>query len=70
MEKRIYFKEFGCGNCGERFRKEFDFGEVAEKGCCPKCGVTDMQLLANGTRNNLSTEAVLDVERFHKGDKK
>lgn len=39
-----YPKEFHCHNCGRSFTKRFPFGEVARKGDCPFCGVSDEQL--------------------------
>jgi transcription elongation factor Elf1 len=43
-KKTKYTKKFHCFNCGEDFVKTFEFGEVAEKGSCPYCGVSDAQL--------------------------
>lgn len=45
MEKTTYIKTFYCSNCENSFTKSFEYGEVARKGKCPHCGVSDEQLL-------------------------
>jgi len=42
--KHPYSKEFHCSNCGKDFTKHFEFGEIAHKGDCPWCGVSDEKL--------------------------
>jgi ribosomal protein S27E len=44
-ENRSYKMDFHCNNCGREFTKEFAFGQVASKGKCTICGVSDEQLM-------------------------
>jgi predicted RNA-binding Zn-ribbon protein involved in translation (DUF1610 family) len=44
LKEKTYTKDFSCINCGNTFIKSFRFGQVAEKGECPRCGVSDEQL--------------------------
>jgi DNA-directed RNA polymerase subunit RPC12/RpoP len=39
-----YSKTYHCNNCEKPFIKEFEYGQVAEKGKCPFCGVSDRDL--------------------------
>ena len=49
-ESLTYTKDFHCKNCGNSFTKSFQFGQVASKGSCPTCGVSDAQLNRPGYR--------------------
>lgn len=46
--KKDYSKMYCCGNCNHCFTKYFGYGEVANKGKCPRCGVSDEDLRQNG----------------------
>ena len=39
-----YPMSYLCSNCGGRFTQTFEFGEIAEQGKCPRCGVTPWEL--------------------------
>jgi len=44
MKKKIYIMQYVCQNCSRGFEQRFDFGEIAQKGECPFCGVSQNQL--------------------------
>lgn len=52
LNERTYSKTFYCGNCEKHFTKLFRFGEVAHKGACTHCGVSDDQIKRDRFRSD------------------